>query len=368
MSSTQRWEWLDALRGIAIVAVVAMHVTWAWTLVAPPDSTATAWLAFVHLLASFGVPLFLLVSARALLQGYHAALGGLRGWVAFVARRAQRLLPAYLAWSLLSLAAHDTSLLTSPIDLAGTLLLGGAEIHFYFVPLVFQLYLLWPIFARAGRLSSKSTTATVLFTVGATLLMIACWRVTPAWNHSPPLLQLLLSSWLAWPLLGCTVLPLLERRLLAGEAASRRRPVATVGFAISLVAVLLAAALVAWQWHPGMTINYLGIVVMVFSPLNALYFLLALTAAILLVTSAPRAGSALAWLGRRSYGIYLCHLLVMGSLVFKRILGNPVPSDFESPLWIASWAAGLLLTLALSAGLVEILRRVRLLARFVGYQ
>ena len=181
-----------------------MHVTWAWALVAPPDSTATAWLAFVHLLASFGVPLFLLVSARALLQGYHAALGGLRGWVAFVARRAQRLLPAYLAWSLLSLAAHDTSVFTSPLDLAGTLLLGGADIHFYFVPLVFQLYLLWPIFARAGRLSSKSTTATVLITVGATLLMIACWRVTPAWNHSPPLLQLLLGAELTllvpgWP-------------------------------------------------------------------------------------------------------------------------------------------------------------------------
>lgn len=148
-TETPHWtqEVVPLLKGAAISGVVLTHVLsslpggiyttspWSWFFIAL-DQTLR-----------FCVPLFLALSGYALARKYYYQRFELKG---FLQRRLWKLLPLYFVWSaVLMLVLSTVPQWRSGGDGAPVwylLLTGGADYHLYFIPMIFQLYVLFPVF------------------------------------------------------------------------------------------------------------------------------------------------------------------------------------------------------------------------------
>ena len=147
---TPRLGQLDICRGLAILAVLFIHVSGHFlTVLHPAKSTATpgwAWdvLVVPNQCFQWAVPCFLMMSA--LVNAQSLARSGDLG--TYAARRVQTALLPYLLWSGLYIGV-DTALgilhhLTFG-HIAKLLLTGTAHFHLYFFILVLEMYALLPI-------------------------------------------------------------------------------------------------------------------------------------------------------------------------------------------------------------------------------
>jgi len=308
---------LDVLRGLAIAAVVARHVSWRMLTPETLASPGGPLVAAVHLASGYGVPLFVAVSTFSLVWRHAGPLGGPAGYLGFLRSRAVRLLPAYLLWSIVSLAAHDVSLLLDPATVASTLLAGTADVQFYFVPMIFELFVLWPLLRPLLRRPGMAG-ALVMFAAGAVIGDLA-WRGVFYFTWTA--LQFFAVSVAAGA--GLTVLtlqgPATGPRPLDGEL----RP-STAGLAVLL---MLAAAVVLVRNDSHFLAlaagtasrEWLYYVSTIFGREPMAYATL-LTGALAIVAGPlgrTRLGSGLAALGRASYGIYLVHLLIASTFVYR---------------------------------------------------
>jgi len=132
----------DAFRGLAIIAVVAIHaIPWRcyW------DYRILVYRQFLD----FAVPAFIFIS------GYWSSkktLQSLKDYKIFLARRLSRVLIPYLFWSFIFLGR--TAVKNDDIDMYGMvfkLLTGGASFHFYFIIMITQFYLMTPILQYVSR-------------------------------------------------------------------------------------------------------------------------------------------------------------------------------------------------------------------------
>ena len=166
-----RMEALDICRGLAILAVLFIHVSGHFLpALHPPKSPqppSWAWyaLAVPNQAAQWAVPCFLMLSA--LVNAGSLARGGDTG--RYARRRVQTALLPYVLWSGVylvvdSLLSHRP--LPGPVHAARLLLTGGAHFHLYFFVLVLELYvllpLLLPLFARRPPLWAVALGAALL--------------------------------------------------------------------------------------------------------------------------------------------------------------------------------------------------------------
>ena len=146
----------DFVKVIAAIAVVGIHATslsetrFAQT----HDYLSLDFLSvFVNQWARFSVPLFIYLSAYGLAAS-HKSQGTdfLRDYFAFLAKRLPTILVPYLFFSLVSLAMEFSSYQGSALDFAGTafqkLRTGGADYHLYFLVILAQCYLLFPVLLK----------------------------------------------------------------------------------------------------------------------------------------------------------------------------------------------------------------------------
>ncbi len=170
----------DVLRILAMLAVIAIHATDAWRTVLAWPADGGEWTCLaIDQAARFCVPLFVLLSGYALGKRYavsatgriaHAGRSPGAGWSLgdFLAARFVRVGAPFLVWSLANLAAlvvidhlHwrksvPDALLDAlhagddPPAWAATrwLLTGAADYHLYFLPIIIQCYLLFPLTRR----------------------------------------------------------------------------------------------------------------------------------------------------------------------------------------------------------------------------
>jgi peptidoglycan/LPS O-acetylase OafA/YrhL len=357
--SAPRLPELDALRGVAIAAVVGLHVRFPYVLAAPPGPATTAALA-PHLLVGPGTPLFVALSMAGLALGYPRPMGFGGEYGAFLARRARRILPAYVFWTALTLLRDDSWAFGHPLTLAHHLATGSASFHLYFVPLIFEYYLLWPLFsplAAAARRSMAAATVVAALGLAATLLV---WRAASAGLIGNGTLMLPL-FWLGYATLGIAAAPVVARGL-ALRARSPLPWIVGAGFVVTaLVLVRHVQALI--DASPDRVTR--TIVVTIFQARMLPYTLAAMALATILVAGRSHGTRLLQALGRASYGIYLSHVLVLG-VVLRRMLGRPTEADFASPLWmltmLVTWAA----CLAAAYALVRAMERVPGLRTFAG--
>lgn len=138
----------QSIKGLAIIAVVLVHV-----LAYLPGIYHGSWQLFfigIDQLARFCVPAFLLISGYGLMYKYrdHTHIN----YLSFLKHAASKLLPLYLLWSLASILIIKSvpawSFFNQPMSLWVQLLFGQADYQLYFVIVLLQFYLLFPLLWR----------------------------------------------------------------------------------------------------------------------------------------------------------------------------------------------------------------------------
>lgn len=164
---------LDALRGLAALAVVCLHAAALTLGGAPPPDAVTWWAAnLLDAAMRWCVPVFVMISG-ALLLGREEPPGVL------LRRRLLRLLPLLVVWSvfyagLQALTQPDWSL----ADAMWSLLRGTPYYHLWYLFMLPGLYLLTPILQRFLRATALRRQMWLLF--AALSCMLAAWWLPPA--------------------------------------------------------------------------------------------------------------------------------------------------------------------------------------------
>ncbi len=134
---------LDIMRAGAILAVIAIHLIGPAFTYYTPQSTTWGFFLFLDNFLRFSVPLFVALSGYSLALRYQNQKINLNE---FLKRRLLRLLPWYLvASTLIYTVTHFLFKEPGIYPIWKIILLGKADYHLYFVPMIFTLYLMFPI-------------------------------------------------------------------------------------------------------------------------------------------------------------------------------------------------------------------------------
>lgn len=152
MPAVKKRSDLDFARVTAMFAVIMIHVTSTYVYAESHVALGGMNLAFLlNQMSQFAVPLFVLLSGSSLGLSTSQYSPG-----AFYRKRLAKLLPPYLIWCLLYYFYNPLTNTLRPLDLSPhgilallrTLLLGQAASHLYFIPVIFQCYLLYPLLKK----------------------------------------------------------------------------------------------------------------------------------------------------------------------------------------------------------------------------
>lgn len=171
---TSKDPYIQALRGLAIAAVVLVHCL--------PESPVSV---CVRPFLNWAVALFLFLSG--MLTGRRKVLTGevLRGRIA-------RVLGPYVVWSLIYLASSCPG---SVREVVMALLTGGAAAHLYYLLVYIQLAVLTPLLMRALRSHREA-----LYLVTPCVLVV--WELRALCGVDAPSIAVLFPVWLVYYLFG----------------------------------------------------------------------------------------------------------------------------------------------------------------------
>lgn len=319
-----RYRSIDALRGVAVFAVVLCHLP-SFDVGNPPAPAFPAWLTHVLEHGRVGVHLFLVISGFCIHLGRARAEPAAFDFVGFWKRRLRRLYPPYAAAVVISLAAtfvyyaligghlHEglaasfgqpsTLALVADVVVLALLLqnvwFAGPRVHniaLWTLALEEQLYLLYAPLLWLRRRWGWTWTLTLVVAVTLATRAIGVGTGNHVWLLIGP------GRWIEWALGALAVEALVGRVTL---------PAWTRSFAVFIA--LFGCAVLSWEWfdaHPG---SPAGLVV---DLLYGLAFFVLVNA----VTSRERDGnfkgpvtSALVALGVVSYSLYLTHIPTMNA-------------------------------------------------------
>lgn len=138
----------QVIKGLAIIAVVLIHV-----LAYLPGIYHGDWQLFfigIDQLARFCVPAFLMISGYGLMYKYRDS--NKINYFAFLKHSGSKLVPLYLLWSFASILIIKSvpawSFSNQPMSTWVQILFGQADYQLYFIPVLLQLYLLFPLLWR----------------------------------------------------------------------------------------------------------------------------------------------------------------------------------------------------------------------------
>lgn len=369
-----RLDGIDRLRGLASAGIVIIHVMALYMGLDPAPAGAPLYHA-VNQAFKFSTQVFVFISGLVLFYGYGAQRFRLGE---YLRRRVSGTLVPFLLWSGLYLVWNQRGLLPglwdgtggSPFSggqVIGDLLLGNANYHLYFIFMIFQLYLLYPVLAPVTDWAVRTRRAPALAGALVVAALALCtwqfyvagrlrdqWLGAPGSSFPEVLLRWLLTYsdrnsafWLVYFWLGGLVGTAYRHRLRV-RLPSRRFTAAAAG---GLLALMLAeyGYLLRAGWH----VAYAATTV---KPLNLLYSL-SVCALLLPSAAAPARNSSpwrratarnsspwrrpLARMGHCSFGIYLAHPLVL-SLLAEHLLapGSPLYTPAGSLVMAALVYAG----------------------------
>ena len=135
------------LRGFAILAVIMIHLTSGY-LNYPSDCTTFFVFGIINRGLQFAVPLFLFLSA--ILLGYKHKDDKKINLPKFYLKRLSKVILALILWSIIYIGYYNYPIFNLNAlnweTIKGYLLLGNASYHLYFIPIIVQLYLFFPLF------------------------------------------------------------------------------------------------------------------------------------------------------------------------------------------------------------------------------
>lgn len=161
------------MKGVAIACVVMLHVLSSLPGKIFTTSSAQPFFVFLDQFGRLCVPVFIGLSGYAFTRKYQKQfhLGE------FLQRRVFKLAPLYLLWSVLFwqlfLQVPIWYSVEVPLKWWQVIFLGYGDYHLYFVPLIFQLYLLFPFLLWMVK---RFSVATLVLSVGIQVLTIYSFR------------------------------------------------------------------------------------------------------------------------------------------------------------------------------------------------
>ena len=331
----------DAFRGLAIVAVVAIHAShygFPWIFASTGSWNGVFCLAYRQLL-NFAVPAFLFIS------GYWLSRKPVDTWAdykRFLARRLSRILVPYLFWSclLLGYGAYQAGYVDVPRVLF-KLATGNACAAYYFIVLIAQLYLLTPILQRLARTSLGVAAIGVVNAIGVLSLYVA--RLHFHWKVPLYLSALPFYLWMIFYVAGL--------RAGAAQRTADARPIGTRAILLAIVGAIvvseLEALLLAWRYDH---VRFAASAVKYSSFLYSVYVVVGFLALRRYVRRWPH---TLVRLGEYSFGIYLIHVIVLRKLAV--LLKGLAWIDGCQPLF---QGALILITVSACFGLIFVTRRL----------
>jgi surface polysaccharide O-acyltransferase-like enzyme len=297
---------LDVLRALGALAVVVLHASAGELTAACAERHADFVFLIPNVAARFAVPAFIILSGMGLFASDRH-----ESYLRFLQRRMSRLLPAYLAWSLIYVVAMPRQPARDlPQQVLGDLLTGDASYHLYFVPVVVRLYLLYPLVRYIALRVPWGTAACFLLS----------WAMIPLqpWLAKSSLGAMLDGAlplcWIGYFALG---IKLAEHRLLQRQAQARGRVDASARasrLARALAPAISVAALTAMVAIARRVAEQSANAEVALGAAEPLIFPYAGSVALWVTNTTWRSAwlvRAMTFLSVHSYAIYLAHSLVL---------------------------------------------------------
>lgn len=327
----QRLQEVELLRGVAMLGVVGIHVFNAGLATLPVNSRGYGAFYYFHNFLNFAVPTFILISA---MMAAYTNLGKPLRLGEYYKKKALRVGVPYLFWTLFYLGFNLVTGALSVNDLWDSanwskwFLCGKAYTHLYFMALILQFYILFPLLFRLAKAVQNRPIFAFVLALGPQIVIYwlnKLWLYT-AWPyfHSS-------FAWYYCIAFAGLYLGLNYHKLSAW--LDKRWPWVLLGFAAStgifLYYKVLSRTGASYHTFP-YTMDWQFFVVF-----TALFFLWICRK---LVNCGAKLGQALAWVGTYSFGIYLIHPVC--TYVFSRFA-----QGFGTiPLFLLCCSAVLLIT------------------------
>lgn len=300
------------LRAIAILSVIGIHILSSLKK-SPYLSSSDHQIFAVGLdqLFRFSVPLFVALSGYGLSQKFATKKVEPKN---FWKSRIKKLIPAYLFWSLICIAVFALGpwwySATAHTNITLKLIFGKADYHLYFVPMILQLYLLFPLVLWAYKKQPLPTL------VGALILQLAWFWWFSYQHHSPLNLSFLqkdreqyvwAGNWIFYFVLGMS-LPKIHQLMSKYKLLLLSLVVATLGIWLLIVHFAIININVH-RLDPLMALRFTRYSVVAFASL-------AIVTATWWAKKVRFVPLPLWWIGQKSYYIYLVHTLLL-RIVFR---------------------------------------------------
>ncbi|MEQ9411991.1 MAG: acyltransferase [Fuerstiella sp.] len=304
-----RYELLDPLRGLAILAVMLLHFCERGRHSGDSVIHGTLWPVIQH--GYLGVQLFFVISGYCITAAVYSAMKRSHSFRYFMTRRLRRIFPPYWASMLLVivLGLATIAVLKTPTETVFPLS------PFDWLCNVFLVQ--GPLHAKDANLVYWSLSIEIQFYLVMSLSLLWSGKLVEVWLFAVSAAFLAVDHLTTWPLWGTVIVywseflcGIIVYYWLTGRMAWRWTPAVLLGF------VVLDIALQAPQYQVMMQPN--GRVI---QPVKLIFCLGCMLAMLGLrryddAICARRSVKLLAWFGLISYSLYLCHVPV-GTRVFN---------------------------------------------------
>jgi surface polysaccharide O-acyltransferase-like enzyme len=282
---------LDYLRGLAILAVITIHSTTYYTQM-PAITNLTILYMTLIVLARYGVPTFLLVSGFVLYNKYNKEFD----LNEFYIKRFMSIVPAYVIFSFLYERWNYGAITSAFIK---DLLTGRANQHLWFIILIIELYIAYPVIMY-GYNNFKNYSIAKYFLVAAFFIDIISNTYLESYWFIPQIL-----SWLFYFVLGMYIRDNYESidiREIARKYWLLVITVACIGTVLSIIELE--------NTYFSMSILSTLLNIRLFSILLDILQCTALTAIIFYISMIlykKKGAKLISLIGSYSFGIYLIH-------------------------------------------------------------
>jgi peptidoglycan/LPS O-acetylase OafA/YrhL len=306
---------IDVLRGFAILAVIAIHVTMNVYAIPQVNGLVIALLE-ADIFSHFAVPLFIFISGFVLSHNYPAGFSIGQ----YYKKRLPAIIPQYLAFSIFYIAGRIV--LYGPLA-AGTILFyiltASGSYHLWFIAVIIELYMLYPLisgiyrrFDAAGHLP-----ALFIFALALQITWDSVYSLLGTFAGTSPaylLAQRVFLSQVLYFILGIYA---------AGNYGRIKTLVKNIRPAYPVLCAILATGVFSLAWiYPYNDLPKYGLLSTMTLALNIaprllepiIYlpaFILCLKSAYYLMEKKGAMFTALSSLGKYSFGIYLIHVFFM---------------------------------------------------------